>query len=157
MYHRPFTAKVKCNSTPLSASFTQHMWELLAGNCMAVLPWHAQGQQISIYAALCASKSNKTNCKQGTHTHQGSNSCPWPPLPGDMAVSMRCGSILSLDQIFFFLFLGMVMYDNNMIMSLKQKERKFEPRIKLNHNTCMRYWPGHGLVYFGLVYYTWRY
>ena len=35
----------------------------------------------------------------------------------------------------FLLFLGMVMYDNNMIMSLKQKERKFEPRIKLNHNT----------------------
>ena len=35
----------------------------------------------------------------------------------------------------FVLFLGMVMYDNNMIMSLKQKKRKFEPRIKLNHNT----------------------
>ena len=34
----------------------------------------------------------------------------------------------------FVLFLGMVMYDNNMIMSLKQKKRKFEPRIKLNHN-----------------------
>ena len=46
-----------------------------------------------------------------------------------------CGSILSLVQIFFsFVFLGMVTYDNNMIMSLKQKERKFEPRIKLNHN-----------------------
>ena len=28
----------------------------------------------------------------------------------------------------------MVMYDNNMIMSLKQKKRKLEPRIKLNHN-----------------------
>ena len=26
------------------------------------------------------------------------------------------------------------MYDNNMIMSLKQKKRKFEPMIKLNHN-----------------------
>ena len=26
------------------------------------------------------------------------------------------------------------MYDNNMIMSLKQKKRKFEPRIKLSHN-----------------------
>ena len=26
------------------------------------------------------------------------------------------------------------MYDNNMIMSLKQKKGKFEPRIKLNHN-----------------------
>ena len=26
------------------------------------------------------------------------------------------------------------MYDNNMIMSLKKKKRKFEPRIKLNHN-----------------------
>ena len=26
------------------------------------------------------------------------------------------------------------MYDYNMIMSLKQKERKFEPMIKLNHN-----------------------
>ena len=34
----------------------------------------------------------------------------------------------------FVLFLGMVMYDNNMIMSLKQKRRKFEPRIKLNFN-----------------------
>ena len=34
----------------------------------------------------------------------------------------------------FLLFLGMVMSDNNMIMSLKQKKRKFEPRIKLNHN-----------------------
>ena len=34
----------------------------------------------------------------------------------------------------FLLFLGMVIYDNNMIMSLKQKKRKFEPRIKLNHN-----------------------
>ena len=32
------------------------------------------------------------------------------------------------------LFLGMIMYDNNMIISLKQKKRKFEPRIKLNHN-----------------------
>ena len=37
-------------------------------------------------------------------------------------------------KIFFLLFLGMVMYDNNMIMSLKQKKRNFEPRIKLNHN-----------------------
>ena len=34
----------------------------------------------------------------------------------------------------FLLFLGMVMYDNNMIMSLKQKKRKIEPTIKLNHN-----------------------
>ena len=37
------------------------------------------------------------------------------------------------------LFLGMVMYDNNMIMSLKQKKRKFEPRIKLNHNIYIAY------------------
>ena len=38
----------------------------------------------------------------------------------------------------FLLSLGMVMYDNYMIMSLKQKKRKFEPRIKLNFNiaTC---------------------
>ena len=39
----------------------------------------------------------------------------------------------------FLLFLSMVrsrmvMYDNNIIMSLKQKKRKFQPRIKLNHN-----------------------
>ena len=38
-----------------------------------------------------------------------------------------------LDSNFFFLLLGMVMYDNNMIMSLKQRKRKFKPRIKLNH------------------------
>ena len=37
----------------------------------------------------------------------------------------------------FLLFLGLVMYDDNMIMSLKQKKRKFEPRIKLNHNIYM--------------------
>ena len=41
-----------------------------------------------------------------------------------------------LVSIFFLLFLGMVMCDNNMIMSLKQKKRKFEPRLKLNHNIC---------------------
>ena len=28
----------------------------------------------------------------------------------------------------------MVMYDNDMIMSLKQKKIKFQPRKKLNHN-----------------------
>ena len=39
-----------------------------------------------------------------------------------------CGSILSLVQIFFSFVLGMVMYNNNMIMSLKQKKRKFEPQ-----------------------------
>ena len=31
------------------------------------------------------------------------------------------------------------MYDNNMIMSLKQKKRKFEPRIKLNLNPYLQY------------------
>ena len=39
-----------------------------------------------------------------------------------------------LGSNFLFFFLGMVVYDNNMILSLKQKKRKFEPRIKLNHN-----------------------
>ena len=34
---------------------------------------------------------------------------------------------------FVFMFLGMVMYDNDMITSLKQKKMKFIPRIKLNH------------------------
>ena len=31
------------------------------------------------------------------------------------------------------MFWGMVMYDNDMITSLKQKKMKFKPRIKLNH------------------------
>ena len=44
----------------------------------------------------------------------------------------------------FLLFLGMVMYDNNMIMSLKQKKRKFEPRIKLNHNIYISIQSIHG-------------
>ena len=35
----------------------------------------------------------------------------------------------------FLLFLVMAMYDNNTIMSLKQKKRKFEPRTKLNQFT----------------------
>ena len=37
-------------------------------------------------------------------------------------------------KFYFLLFLGMVMYDNHMIMSLKRKKRKFKPRKKLNHN-----------------------
>ena len=40
---RPFTAE----ASPLSASSTQHMWELLAGNCTAALPRHARGRQIT--------------------------------------------------------------------------------------------------------------
>ena len=36
-------------------------------------------------------------------------------------------------KFYFLLLLGMVMYDhNNMITGLKQKKRKFKPRIKLN-------------------------
>ena len=48
-----------------------------------------------------------------------------------------------LDLIFCFLklLLGMVMYGNDKIMSLKQKKIKFKPRIKLNRNkyiqTCV--------------------
>ena len=52
-------------STPLSASSTQHVWELLAWNCTAVLPRHALGRWFSIFADLCASKSNKTNWPGG--------------------------------------------------------------------------------------------
>ena len=52
-------------STPLSASSTQHVWELLEGNYTAVLPRHALGRRISIFADLCTSKSNKTNWPGG--------------------------------------------------------------------------------------------
>ena len=34
----------------------------------------------------------------------------------------------------FLLFLGMAMYDHDMMTSLKLKQIKFKPRIKLNHN-----------------------
>ena len=42
--------------------------------------------------------------------------------------------ILDLNFCFLKLLMGMVMYDNDMIMSLKQKKIKIKPRIKLNHN-----------------------
>ena len=47
-----------------------------------------------------------------------------------------CGSIqYHWFKFSFLLFWGiMVVYDNNMVMSLKQKKIKFKPRIKLNHN-----------------------
>ena len=50
-----------------SASSTQHMWELLAGNRMAALLRHARRRRIRSYPDLCASKFNKTNLKQGEH------------------------------------------------------------------------------------------
>ena len=46
---RPFPAKV----SPLSASSTQHMWELLAGNRTAALPQHARGRQITGLVYVC--------------------------------------------------------------------------------------------------------
>ena len=44
------------HSTPLSASSSQHMWELLAGNRTAVLPRHAHGKLIRSYPDLSANK-----------------------------------------------------------------------------------------------------
>ena len=54
--------------------------------------------------------------------------------PPTVFLCICCGSILSLVQIYFPLFFGMVMYDN----SFKQRKIKLEPRITLNHNifTC---------------------
>ena len=40
-------------------------------------------------------------------------------------------------KLYFLLFLCLVMYDNDMIMGLKQEKIKFKPRIKLNHNMYM--------------------
>ena len=40
-------------------------------------------------------------------------------------------------KLYVLLFLCMVMYDNDMIMGLKQEKIKFKPRIKLNHNMYM--------------------
>ena len=60
----PFLPR-RVQSTALSAISTKHVWELLAGNCTAVLPRHALGRRISIFADLCASKSNTTNWPGG--------------------------------------------------------------------------------------------
>ena len=46
---RPFPAEV----SPLSASSTQHMWELLAGTRTAALPQHARGRQITGLVYVC--------------------------------------------------------------------------------------------------------
>ena len=49
-YKRPFPAEV----SPLSASSTKQMWELLAGNRTAVLPRHARGRQIMGLVYVCS-------------------------------------------------------------------------------------------------------
>ena len=64
VFKDPFLPR-QVQSTPLSASSTQHVRVLLAGNCTAVLPRHAPGRQISLFANLCASKSSKTNWPGG--------------------------------------------------------------------------------------------
>ena len=63
------------HSTPLSASSTQHILELLAGNRTAVLPRHAQGRRIRGYPDLCVNKGE--TAVHGCHCQ------------GDMAVRMR--------------------------------------------------------------------
>ena len=49
VYKRPFPTEV----SPLSASSTQHMWGLLAGNCMAVIPRHVRGRRIIGLVYVC--------------------------------------------------------------------------------------------------------
>ena len=49
VYKRPFPTEV----SPLSASSTQHMWGLLAGNCMAVTPRHVRGRRIIGLVYVC--------------------------------------------------------------------------------------------------------
>ena len=49
VYKRPFPAV----ASPLSASSTQHMWGLLAGNCMAVIPRHVRGRRIIGLVYVC--------------------------------------------------------------------------------------------------------
>ena len=51
MCKRPFPAE----ASPLSASSTQQMWEMLAGNRMAVLPQHARGIKADHGFGVCVS------------------------------------------------------------------------------------------------------
>ena len=86
------------------------------------------------------STEQKNNFAHAAHSHGRYNwssllfiscSSSFPVVQVNVDVVVR---LYPLFKFSFLLFLGMVMYDNNMIMSLKQKKRKFEPRIKLNHN-----------------------
>ena len=77
----------RVQSTPSSTSSTQYMWELLAGNHIAVLPQHARGRHIRSYPDLCASKFNKTNLKQLAHIRHPTDwpvphTCAQPYHPG---------------------------------------------------------------------------
>ena len=49
VYKRPYPAE----ASPLNASSTQHMCELLAGNRKTVLPRHAQGRRIMGVLYVC--------------------------------------------------------------------------------------------------------
>ena len=51
MCKRPFPAE----ASPLSASSTQQMWEMLAGNCMAVFPQHVWGIKADHGFGVCVS------------------------------------------------------------------------------------------------------
>ena len=65
---------------------------------------------------------------------------------------MSCFNFILGSNFLFFCFLGMVMYDNNMIISLNENKIKFEPRIKLNHNIYISYFPITGPTYKSLYF-----
>ena len=56
----------------------------------------------------------------------------WPRVVVWLSAKMLMDRLPTFCQNF--LFLGMVMYDNDMIMSLKLKKKEFKPTIKLIHN-----------------------
>ena len=58
-----------------------------------------------------------------------------PPIT-QTCEGISCGSAVSFVQILF----RFVFQYGDMIMSLKQTEIQFKPRIKLNHNIYNRHW-----------------
>ena len=81
-----------------SASSTQHMWDLLAGNRMAVLLRHARRRRIRSYPDLCASKFNKTNLKQGAHIQKPTPSSTSHMLTTCVFFFAWCSRVASRDS-----------------------------------------------------------
>ena len=76
-----------------SASYTQHMWELLAGNRTAVLPRYARGRWITSYQYIEARAHVQQptawplshTCPQPYHVGSGSHGPPFRPYWGSSA------------------------------------------------------------------------
>ena len=115
----------RVQSTPVSASSTQHMWELLAGNYTALLPRHAPGRRIRTLICVPVAASGKRKTEDNLIFHYNFIQCSSEKLLFFCAAFLReysyiCSHYL-LRFTFFYAMLSLGNFKVPLTLTVKKK------------------------------------